>query len=337
MNRKNERRSFIKGATGVLASLGLGASAFVSEGRHQAESVALKEPFKSSNPLILFDNFHSGNRRSYSTKARIAAAEHAGFDGFEFVYMEPKTDWWKSTMDLIPNSKLSMWGLHWTSRAVVDKNASKINSDIERIEELVEECSKTKIEYISMSLQTSGELVGSTIYESGSAKAEDRHWERAYKIVSAFDKACEKFNIRGSLYPHTHWICDTPQSVEKILEGANAKHLGPSFCSHHWYANKNSVELDEVLKSPIMKRLNYVVLTNGKFVGNQFPAVRFDEGEIDMAWVLAKLMSFGYKGAISSQGWAIGGDPYIACKRFVDTINGLKKRFQNQPDLWPLN
>ena len=83
-------------------------------------------------------------------------------------------------------------------------------------------------------------------------------------------------------------------------------------------------------------RLNYVVLTNGRFSGNRFPAVPFDQGEIDMAWLLAKVMKFRYEGPLSSQGWGIGGDPFSVAKAFVDGINALKYRFSNEPDLWPL-
>jgi sugar phosphate isomerase/epimerase len=202
--------------------------------------------------------------------------------------------------------------------------------------EITEACAKTPIEYISLSLSGSDELAGPTIHESGSARAEERHWDRAYKIIQAFDRACKKAGIRGALYPHTHWICDTPQSQQKILDGAEAETIGPAFCSHHWYANRSSAELDEVLKMPMMQRLNYVVLTNGRFSGNRFPAVPFDQGEIDMAWLLAKIVKFGYKGPISSQGWGIGGDPYLVSKSFVDGIRALKYRYKNEPALWPL-
>ena len=85
-----------------------------------------------------------------------------------------------------------------------------------------------------------------------------------------------------------------------------------------------------------MERLNYVVLTNGRFNGAGFPAVRFDTGEIDMAWMLANIYDFGYEGPISTQGWGIGGDPYVTSKCFVDTIKTLRERFTTQPELWPL-
>ncbi len=170
----------------------------------------------------------------------------------------------------------------------------------------------------------------------GSVRAEDRHWERAYKIISAFDKACEKYGVRGSLYPHTHWLCDTPQSQQKILDGANVSTVGPALCSHHWYANKRSVELEEALKLPVMKNLNYVVMTNGRFSGNGFPATRFDLGEIDMAWFLAMVYKVRYTGPISSQGWAIGGDPFMSGKIFVDTMKAMRERFLEFPELYPI-
>ncbi len=288
------------------------------------------------NPLVLFDNFHTGNRRSYSLKGRFAAAEKAGFDGFEFVSIDPDSDYWQEAMRLKDASNFKVFGLHWTTNAVIDKNAPGIDGAIERIEKAVAACANFGINYTSLSLSGTDELGGPTIQESGSAKAESRHWERASRIISAFDTVCLKYKVTGSLYPHTYWVCDTPESQIKILEGANAKTIGPAFCSHHWYANKAAAELEQVLDYSIMQKLNYVVLTNGKFYGNSFPAVRFDEGEIDMAWVFANLIKFGYTGPISTQGWAIGGDPFVSCKVFVDTMRDLKIRFRTQPALWPL-
>lgn len=334
---KNNRRAFLEKTTGLLAALGLSSHTFAttasepSDKPSQAASRHLPD-----NPLVLFDNFHVGSRRTYSWKAKFAAARAAGFDGFELVSIAPGSDAWKAATDLMPATGFRVWGMHWTTNTVIDGNADRIDADIEKIEELVAACAQTPIEYISLSLSGNGELRGPSIHESGSAKAVDRHWERAFRIIAAFDQACAAHQIRGALYPHTHWLCDTPQSQARILEGAQARTIGPAFCSHHWYANRNSLELEETLALPMMERLNYVVLTNGRFEGNNFPAVRFDQGEIDMAWLLAHIAELGYEGPISTQGWGIGGDPYLISKTFVDGIHALKKRFQTQPDLWPL-
>jgi sugar phosphate isomerase/epimerase len=339
MNRvsKYNRRSFLRNSSPVIGASLTGINLLPRSENHSCDEQANIQPKElADNPLVLFDNFHNGNRRSYSYKARFASAKKAGFDGFELVSLDPSSDAWKEVMNLIPAAELKIWGLHWTSKACVDRFARFISRDIEKIEEIVAASAGTAIEYISLSLSGTDELSGPSIHESGSARAEERHWERAYRIIGAFDQACEKHGVRGSLYPHTHWICDTPQSQEKIIHGASAQTIGPAFCSHHWYANKASLELEEVFHLPMMQRLNYVVLTNGRFAGNSFPAVQFDRGEIDMAWLLAHIYRNGYRGPISSQGWGIGGDPFLVSKAFVDTVRALRNRFQTDPELWPL-
>lgn len=336
---KSNRRDFVKHASYLAAGLGVSANAACTNERSETIPAKLSgdQTGFPDNPLVLFDNFHVGNRRSYSWKSKFAQAQSAGFDGFEFAGVDPQSDSWKEAMDLVPDTSFELWGFHWTTRAVIDENADKIDAEIEKIIDNVEICGRSPLRpYYTLSLSGTSELGGPTIAERGSAKAEERHWERAYKIIGAFDKACRDNHVRGSLYPHINWICDTPQSAFRIIEGAGAETIGPAFCSHHWYANSASWELDQVLEHHLMQRLNYVVLTNGIFTNSSFNAIRFDEGQIDMAWVLAKLYDFGYQGPISSQGWAIGGDPYDACKRFVDGVKQLRKRFIEHPELNPL-
>lgn len=335
----SDRRTFVKRVAGTAAGIAMGipVQTRASNGKGQVfyEEKIIKELPK--NPLVLFDNFHSGNRRSYSWKAKLAAADHAGFDGFEFVGLHTDSDTWKEVTDLFGKTRFKVMGFHGTTQAVIDAKAPEIDEEIAKIVNNVKALSQLPIKpYYSLSLSGRGELMGDTIAESGSARAKDRHWERASKIIAAFDKACKEFGIIGALYPHIHWICDTPQSTFKILKGAKATTIGPAFCSHHWYANAASDELDKVIKNEYMKHLNYVVLTNGIFSPANFQAVRFNEGQIDMAWMLAKLYEFGYTGPISTQGWRIGGDPFVACKQFVDTIKALRKRFSEHPELYPL-
>ncbi len=329
------RRSFVKSVTSTTAGLVVGSS--MSFGKtNPDQKISLPSPLPD-NPLVLFDNFHRGKQTSYSWKSKFAAARHAGFDGFEFMLVDPESDSWKEAMDHFWDKDFNLWGFHWSTQAVIDENAPTIDQEIDKIVKNIEALAKMPQKpYFTLSLSGRGELTGPTIQESGSAKAEERHWQRAYKIIAAFDKACGQYGINGSLYPHIHWICDTPQSVFKILDGAQAKTIGPAFCSHHWYANSASDAFDEFITNSWMKRLNYSVLTNGSFSPSSFKAVRFNEGEIDMAWMLAKLYQINYQGPISSQGWGIGGDPFVACKQFVDTIRALRKRFTDHPDLYPL-
>jgi sugar phosphate isomerase/epimerase len=339
MKKISNRRDFVKQASG-LAALGLTAAATTcadDENVSKQASVAVNAQELPDNPLVLFDNFHVGNRHTYSWKSKFAQAGSAGFDGFEFAGVDPNSDNWKEAMELVPTTNFKVWGFHWTTRAVIDQNADKIDAEIEKIIENIELLGKLSIKpYYTLSLSGTAELGGPSFDERGSAKAQDRHWERAYKIIAAYDRACRDNEVRGCLYPHIDWICDTPQSAFKILDGSAAETVGPAFCSHHWYANSASIGLDEMLDNPLSQRMNYVVLTNGVFTSSTFQAVRFNEGQIDMAWVLSKLYEFGYAGPISSQGWKIGGDPYLAGKQFVDGINSLRNRFIEQPKLNPL-
>jgi len=332
-----DRRTFVKRMAGSTACFAIGSNLTFGKSADKQSLNTTNKPVIPDNPLILFDNFHAGNRASYSWDSKFAAAKHAGFDGFEFAVVDPASENWKKAMAHFWKYDFKTWGFHWTTQAVIDAKALEIESEIEKIIENVALLANMPIRpYISLSLSGKGELAGATIAESGSAKAQDRHWKRAYKIIGAFDKACTENNIMGSLYPHIDWICDTPQSAFKILEGAETKTIGSAFCSHHWYANSASETLDFVLRNKYMERLSYAVLTNGVFTPTSFKAVRFNEGQIDMAWLLAKIYRFGYSGPISSQGWGIKGDPFVACKQFVDTIKDLKKRFSDYPELNPL-
>lgn len=289
------------------------------------------------NPIILFDNFFSGNRRRYQWPTKLAIAKEAGFDGFEFVLVDLSSDDWKGVQDLLPDYGFTQIGFHYTTRAVIDREAPQIDAEIERISERLSQiASFGYTSYLTLSLSGTDELGGPTVHERGSAKAEDRHWERASKIIAALDKASQETGVPAFLYPHINWLCDTPQSLIKILRDSGSKKVGASFCSHHWYGNKASVELDEVFQLPLMsERLGYAVLTNGQFTDKGFRAVRLDEGEIDIPYVLAHLWENGYTGPIASQGLGIGGDPLIAAKRVVDYLKSLEKRFEKNPQLNP--
>ena len=145
--------------------------------------------------------------------------------------VDPTSDRWKTAMDLVPNTNFQVWGFHWTTKAVIDSQADRINEEIEKIVANVEVCGTSPLKpYFTFSLSGRDELNGPTIHERGSAMAKDRHWRRAYKIIAAFDEACQKNDVKGSLYPHIDWICDTPQSAIKIIEGAKAKTVVPAFC-----------------------------------------------------------------------------------------------------------
>ena len=251
------RRTFVRRMAGTTAGLAMSVNMKASHEHHKNHTPDSVVPELPDNPLVLFDNFHVGNRRTYSWQAKMNAAKKAGFDGFEFAGLDPRSERWEEAIDLLFKKDFKIWGFHWTTQAVIDRKAPLIDEEIEKIIENIQLLSKLPAKpYFTLSLSGHDQLNGPTIAERGSAKAKERHWERAYKIIGAFDRACNDYQVNGSLYPHVDWICDTPQSAFKILTGAKASRIGPAFCSHHWYANEASDELDDVLKNELMKRLN---------------------------------------------------------------------------------
>ncbi|NND32249.1 MAG: hypothetical protein HKN76_06615, partial [Saprospiraceae bacterium] len=159
MKKLSHRRAFVKQASSLAAGLGFATTA---AGRSLEKSTSagltLEETFPlQENPLVLFDNFHVGNRHAYSWKAKFAAAKHAGFDGFEFAVVDPTSDSWKEAMDLVPQTDFKAWGFHWTTRAVIDQHADKLDQEIEKIVQNVALCGQLPIKpYYTLSLSGTG-------------------------------------------------------------------------------------------------------------------------------------------------------------------------------------
>ena len=104
MNKFSDRRYFVKQATFLAAGLSMASSTNAESVKELGSTPALltgDELQIPDNPLVLFDNFHTGNRHTYSWKAKFAAARQAGFDGFEFAVVDPDSDHWKEAMDLV--------------------------------------------------------------------------------------------------------------------------------------------------------------------------------------------------------------------------------------------
>ncbi len=287
------------------------------------------------NPIILFDNFFEGYKRSYSWKTKFAIAKDCGFDGFEFVMMDFEKDW-TNIEPLLEKHAFTHLGFHYSTQAVIDAQAENIDSEIALLERRIHKIAQIEGNtYMTLSLSGTDELGGETIAERGSAKAEERHWKRAAQIIEAVDRAAAQNQVKVYLYPHIDWICDTPQSLSKILSDADAQTVATSFCCHHWYANDNSCTLEESLELPKMSPLNYAVMTNAKVSPGWFSAVQIDQGEIDIARILGYLWSNGFKGPIASQGAGIPGDPYLACAAVPRYIRSLWQRFHDNPSLNP--
>jgi len=334
--KSNARRSFVKNSLGISASLGIlpGISLIAQEEDNQTRPG--QGQYRLDNPLIMLDGFHNAKRTNYSIKARINAARLAGYQGIELVTLDPASQNFQEDIDAVVASGLQYNGVYFLAFGVVDYDTEKLEQTIKNIYLLARTANEAGFSYINLALQGHGELKGENVNKSGSSLAEDRHWERAIKMVTHFEQACSGHGINGHLYPHSYYVADTPEAAVKLLRWANASYVSPAWAIHHWYLNSNAGTIPELFSIPEYQNLQYVLMSNLITLNDSSSrGARFDLGEIEMAYILAVLLDRQYAGPIASYGSKIG-DPYQAAEAFVKTLHGYVERFNKYPELWPL-
>jgi sugar phosphate isomerase/epimerase len=172
--------------------------------------------------------------------------------------------------------------------------------------------------------------------DSGSSRAEPRHWERVVRILRALDEDLAARGMIGNLYNHVWFIIDTPAAELRALGEAGARAIRPGIALFHSHFHPGVPDLPEVMAQPGMERLGYLALLNGwPKPSDPFRTRPLDDGNIDVAGALGLLWKRGYSGPIVSQGYDLGGDPYEAARRARDYIRGIHERFARNPALNP--
>ncbi len=334
--KTNPRRSFVKNTLGISASLGMLPGLTLMPAGQASRTRDGHGKYSLDNPLIMLDGFHNGKGTNYSIKARINAAKAAGYQGMELVTLDPASEKFQKELDALVTSGLQHNGAYFLAFGVVDYDVHKLDQTIESIHLLARMGKEAGLSYINIALQGHGELKGENVSESGSALAEDRHWERAEKMLTHFEQACVEHNIKGQLYPHSYYVADTPVAAVKLLKKASARYVTPAWAVHHWYLNSNAGTIQDLFSISEYQNLQYVLMSNLiTFKDGTYRGTRFDLGEIDMAYILAVLLDRHYSGPIASYGNKIG-DPYQAAEAFVNTMHSYVERFNKYPELWPL-
>lgn len=332
------RRNFLEKTLGLSASLyllsGLDNLAFPNERNTKVQ----KAKYTLDNLLIMYDDFHTGMKRNYSIKARMNAARTAGYHGFELITINPNSQNFKDDLEAASAFGFKSLGVYFLAFGVTDYDFPKMKNTLQQIDTLVALGKEAGLSYINLTFQGHGELRGETIGKSGSALAGQRHWDRAKKILEYFAHACSDYGIKAQLYPHSYYVVDTPQLASKIVRETKAPNVQPILPIQHWYANQNTLALKDIFQLPEYKGLDYVMMTDAIIrEDGSMKAVKFGTGEIDYAQILALLLNQNYAGSLATHGWKIGGDPYESAESFVKTLHGLVERFNNYPELWPLN
>jgi sugar phosphate isomerase/epimerase len=291
------------------------------------------------NLLYLFNNHFTGHRRNYPYRTRLAIAADLGFDGYELHPIEPDDDkTWNEAAAAFKASGLKRAGMYIVAKGGTDEEFPKIDADIERTRRMIERLHAIDPQaFLNFSIFSNPAGASTPDYrESGSAKAEARHWERAARIVRAADGELAARGMTGNLYNHVWFMIDTPAAQLRILREAEATVIRPGIAIFHSHFHLGVPDFPEIMAQPGMERLGYFAVLNGwPKPAEPFRTRPLDDGNIDIAGALGLLWSRGYTGPIVSQGYDLGGDPYESARRARDYIREVHARFARNPALNP--
>lgn len=290
-----------------------------------------------SNPFILFNNHFSGHRRRYPYRTRLAIACDLGYDGYEFHPIDPEDKvTWDEAEAALSRSGLRHTGMYVVVKGAADDEENARGPEIERMKRIIEKLAGWKPRpYLNLTISSNPSRGSAKFHESGSARAEARHWERAARIVREADAALLAHGMQGNLYNHVWFLVDTPQAMVRILRDAEAKAIRPGIACFHSHFHEGVPDPHEMLALPGMERLGYLALLNALPMPAPFRTVPIDEGQIDIAGLLALVWRRGYAGPIVLQAYDLGGDPYVTARRSIQYVREIGERFQRNPALNP--
>ena len=294
----------------------------------------------SDNPLILFNNHFVGHRRAYPYATRLAIAADLGYDGYEFHPIEPGDDAsWDAAEDAFRRSGLAHCGMYVVIKGVADHEVAALSGELARVELILDRLGAFSTgahkPYLNLAIGSNPSGGSGAYEESGSAKAEERHWRRAAELVAEIDRMMVERGLRGNLYNHVWFMADTPQAILRILRESDAKALHPGIATFHAHFHPRVPDVPELLDLPGMETLAYVALLNAWPEPKPFRTVAIDSGQIDIACFLGHLWLRGYRGPLVMQGYDLGGDPYVTAKACIDYVRSIRERFEQKPHLNP--
>ena len=291
------------------------------------------------NKLYLFNNHFAGHRRNYPWHTRLAIAADLGFDGYELHPIEPEDDKaWNEAAAAFKSSGLKHAGMYLVAKGANDDEAAKIDASIERTRRVIERLHAIDPHaFLNYTVQSNPAGNSTPDYrDSGSAKAEARHWERTARLVKAADDELAARGMGGNIYNHVWFMLDTPAAGVRAIREAGAKVIRPGIAIFHSHFHQGVPDFPELMAQPGMDRLGYFAVLNGwPKPAEPFRTRPLDDGNIDIAAALGLLWSKGYTGPIVSQAYDLGGDPYETARRSRDYIRDLHARFLRNPALNP--
>ncbi len=291
------------------------------------------------NKLILFNNHFSGHRRSYPYRTRLAIAADLGYDGYEFHPIEPDDEkGWSEAAAAFRASGLKHAGMYIVAKGATDIEYPTIDTDMARTRKMIDRLAAIDPKaFVNFTVFSNPAGASTPDYrESGSAKAEPRHWERTARIIGEVDAQLARLGMSGNLYNHVWFMVDTPAAQVRLIRESGARVIRPGIALFHAFFHPGVPDFAEVMRQPGMEKLGYFAVLNGwPKPAEPFRTRPLDDGNIDIAAALGLLWARGYEGPIVSQGYDLGGDAYLTAKRSIDYIREVHARYERNPALNP--
>jgi sugar phosphate isomerase/epimerase len=290
------------------------------------------------NPILLFNNHFAGHRRHYAYATRLAIAVDVGYDGYELYPLEPDNDReWEEAAAALAASGLRHSGMYVTIKGVNDDEVEQQAQQLERLHAMIERLARLSPRpFLNLTISSNPTGHSPRYHESGSAHAQPRHWERAAYLVRKADEMLAANGLTCNLYNHVWFIVDTPQAELRILAEAEARVIHPGIAAFHAHFHEGVPDPAQMLALPGMERLSYVALLNALPRPEPFRTVPIDQGQIDIAGLLAHLWQQGYMGPLVMQAYDLGGDPYVTAQRSIAYVREVWERFERNPALNPV-
>lgn len=286
------------------------------------------------NKLILTENHFFRHRRRYPIATRFAIAADLGYDGYELTDADPKDDaGWAQVRDQLARTGIPQIGMYAVVRAMAGMN---IDAELARVADCIDRLAALGHDpYLVLTMTVAPWSATRPFHETGSAEATPAHWQQASQVIRAVDGMLAAKRLPGYLYNHAGFLIDTPDVEERLLTQVDAQHIAPGLSSFHAYFHAAVPDPPEILSSPVMGRLGYVALHSGYPAPPPYRTTYLDNGQIDIAGLLALLWARGYKGPLALQAYDLGGDPYVSAERQMRYVRSVWDRFRRDARLNP--
>ena len=172
------------------------------------------------------------------------------------------------------------------------------------------------------------------LYLQGGEPSSDSLDDQAVRLVREIATMAEASDLQVALYPHVGFYVATVQDALRLAKKADRKNVGASFNLCHFLKLDNQRDLATRLQDAVPHL--FIVSINGadrgdtQAMGWDRLIQTLDRGDFDVYRLLSALKRFGYRGPISLQCYAIGGDVRENLTRSMEAWKTMTSRLASE-------